>query len=114
MTTGRINQVTTFRSAFAAIMYSRAPSAHFRDVEFIVHFSMSRSTAAQQTPFPLGEYLGIIEPANGITLISHSRTFKVRSPFPVREQRSPTFNEDYQRPATPKRHLHRHGGSPSG
>jgi len=36
MTTGRINQVTTFRSAFAAIIYSRVTSTRFHDVEFII------------------------------------------------------------------------------
>jgi hypothetical protein len=65
MTTGRINQVTTFRSAFAAIIYSRATSARFRDVEFVIPFHVQGSIAAQQTPFPNG--VGVVEPANGIT-----------------------------------------------
>src|ERR1700684_2288992 len=114
MTTGRINQVTTFRSAFTAIVYSRATSARFRDVEFIIPLSMSRSTAAQRTPFPPSGSTKHRRTRRWHHLISHSRTSQVRSPFPVREQRSPTFNEDYRRPVTPKRHLRRHGGSPSG
>jgi hypothetical protein len=38
MTTGRINQVTTFQSAFAAIIYSRVTSTRFRDAEFVITF----------------------------------------------------------------------------
>ena len=68
MTTGRINQVTTFRTAFAATIYSRVTSTRFRDVEFIITFRVLRSTAAQRieaksaTTWPPLD----VEPANGI------------------------------------------------
>jgi hypothetical protein len=66
---------------------------------------MSGSIVAQQTAlFPqhpkvkgIRVLFGLVEPTNGIALISHSRTSQVRSPFPRRrKQRSPTFSEDYQ------------------
>jgi len=72
MTTGRINQVTTFLSAFAAIIYSCATSAHFRDVEFIIPFHVKIHRSSTDT-FPCHpkvnevEVHGLIEPANGIT-----------------------------------------------
>jgi hypothetical protein len=63
MTTGRINQVTTFRTAFAATIYSRVTSTRFRDVEFIITFCVLRSTAAQR----IGAMAPLdVEPANGI------------------------------------------------
>ena len=47
MTTGRINQVTTFRSTFVAIIYLCVTSTHFRDEEFVISFMCWRSIAAQ-------------------------------------------------------------------
>ena len=44
MTTGRINQVTTFQSAFAAIAYSRVTSTRFRDEEFVITLCVSDSS----------------------------------------------------------------------
>jgi hypothetical protein len=67
MTTGRINQVTTFRSASAAIIYLRATSARFRDVEFIIPFCVEIHRSSIEDTFPRG-VLGPIEPTNGITL----------------------------------------------
>src|SRR5260370_3300241 len=92
-------------------------SAHFHDVGVHYHFSVSRSIVAQQTAFSSIRVLfDLVEPTNGITLISQSRTSQVRSPFSrCRKQRSPTFIEDYQYPNdTLEKHTHRHGGSPSG
>ena len=66
MTTGRINQVTTFRSAFAAIVYSRATSARFRDVEFIIPFPCQDPPQLNRHLFLLVGVLGIVKPANGI------------------------------------------------
>jgi hypothetical protein len=68
MTTGRINQVTTFQSAFAAITYSRVTSTRFRDAEFIITFRVkdpSQLDGSDQEYYyvaPLN-----VEPANGIT-----------------------------------------------
>ena len=74
MTTGRINQVTTFRSAFAAIIYSRATNARFRDAEFIITFCVEIHPGSTQTFCSPslhvrgeGYYHGLIEPADGIT-----------------------------------------------
>jgi len=52
MTTGRINQVTTFRPAFAAIVYSRVMSTRFRDVEFVI---LHQDPSQLKTGFPLSE-----------------------------------------------------------
>jgi len=81
MTTGRINQVTTFRSAFAAIAYSRATSAHFRDVEFIIPFCVEIHRSSIGDTFPQG-VLGLIEPANGITSFPILARPKWDPPFP--------------------------------
>ena len=80
MTTGRINQVTTFRSAFAAIVYSRVTSTRFRDAEFIITFRVQDPSAART----VGTKLGLVErrTRKWHHLISHSRTSQVRSPFP--------------------------------
>ena len=99
MTTGRINQVTTFQSAFAAIIYSHVTSTRFRDVEFIITFRI-------KDPLQLNG-LGPRDLIKHWTrkwhhLISHSRTSQVRSPFfPVVEKKgSPTYNGDYRRLTT--------------
>jgi hypothetical protein len=56
MTTGRINQVTTFRPAFAAIVYSRVISTRFRDVEFVIPLWYFRLDPSQlKTGFPPGK-----------------------------------------------------------
>src|ERR1700761_6997846 len=100
MTTGRINQVTTFRSAFAAIVYSRVTSTRFRDAEFIITFRVQDPSAART----VGTKLGLVErrTRKWHHLISHSRTSQVRSPFPRhgKTKGSPTYDEDYRRPTT--------------
>ena len=96
MTTGRINQVTTFRSAFAAVVYSRATIR-----------SLSR----------LGVHLSHCQRpivAQGCLCTSLLESTSVITSFPilarlswdplVQGQGSPTFFEDYQWPVTPERH----------
>src|SRR6266404_2167135 len=107
MTTGRINQVTTFRN----------------------HFRGRRSLAARQGHPPLSRR-GVCQPfsftfdppqltdtfplqVQGIQVTSNPRTASPCFPFshvsgkvPLsrRETKVTAFGEDYQRPATPERH----------
>jgi len=85
MTTGRINQVTTFRPAFAAIVYSRVMSTRFRDVEFVIPLWYFHQDPSQlKTGFPLGESNAPSWTHKWHHLISHSRTSQVRSPCPMK------------------------------
>jgi len=116
MTTGRINQVTTFRPAFAAIVYSRVieHSLSRCGVRHSLMVFSSRSIAAQDGLFLSVRVTHPLEPTNGITSFPILAHLKWDPLVPWKEQRSPTFNGDYQRPMTPKRHTRRRGGSPSG
>jgi len=89
MTTGRINQVTTFQSAFAAIIYSRVTNTRFRDVEFIFHplwLKIHRSSMDRGQ-----EYYYVtssnIEPANDITSFPILARPKWDLLFPVTENK---------------------------
>jgi hypothetical protein len=111
MTTGRINQVTTFQSAFAAIVYSRVTSTRFRDAEFIITFLCVLKIHCSSTDDmgPRARSLTTwassnVEPANGIAsfpILAHPK----RAPlFPVVGNKgSPTYGGDYRRPMTPER-----------
>jgi hypothetical protein len=118
MTTGRINQVTTFQSAFAAIIYSRVTNTRFQRYGVHYHFPCFKihrsSTNRDQECFYMAS--SNVEPTNGITSFPILTCPKWDLPFPYccGKQRSPTYDGDYQRPMTPKRHSRRHGGSPSG
>ena len=97
MTTGRINQVTTFRSAFAAIIYSRVTSTRFRDAEFIITFRVKDPsqldgrdqecrTSNPQMASPHFPFSHV--PSE----ISFSPSWETKG--------SPTYDEDYRRPTT--------------
>ena len=104
MTTGRINQVTTFRSAFAAIDYSRA-TTHSLSWWGVRH-SLSHIKDPPQLKgcFPLRwEYKPSLNPQNGITSFPILTCLGWDPLVPWMEQRSPTFNGDYQQPMMPKR-----------
>ncbi len=68
MTTGRINQVTTFRSAFAAINYSHVTSTCFRDVEFVISLCVGDPLQLKGAFLPIRESTSHLEPTNGIAL----------------------------------------------
>ena len=103
MTTGRINQVTTFRSAFAAIIYLCVTSTHFYDVEFVISLCVGRSIAAQGC-FPPDERE--YKPPwthKWHHLVSHPHTSQVRSPCPMKRTKVthlwwglPTINDTWK------------------
>ena len=106
MTTGRINQVTTFQSAFAATIYSRVTSTRFRGAEFIITFHVWDPSQLNGLWPRVITLHGLIErqTRKWHHLISHSHTFQARSPLSCRrKQRSPTYDGDYRRPMTPER-----------
>jgi hypothetical protein len=103
MTTGRINQVTTFRSAFAATTYSRVTEHSLSWCGVRRLFFVSRPIVAQRTPSPHG----VQASSNPQMASPHFPFSHVSSEIPlfhVRTKVTQPFNEDYQRPATPKRH----------
>lgn len=69
MTTGRINQVTTFRSRFRGPSTTRVQQiTRFRDAEFIISFHILKDPPQLKGAFLLGKSTSLLlEPANGIT-----------------------------------------------
>jgi hypothetical protein len=108
MTTGRINQVTTFRSAFAVIIYLHVTSTHFHDEEFVISLCVGDPLQLKGAFLPdKRESTGHLEPTNGITLYPILAHLKWDPLVPWKGQRSPTFDGDYQQSMTPKRHTDR-------
>jgi len=104
MTTGRINQVTTFRPAFAAIDYSRATEP----LAFVMWSSSSLLQYIKDPSQPKGAFLRMrvqasLNPQMASPHFPFSHVSGEIPWFREWEQGSPTFNEDYQRPVTPKK-----------
>jgi hypothetical protein len=111
MTTGRINQVTTFQSAFAAIVYSRVTSTRFRDAEFIITFHVFKihcsSTDDVRPRVLLPDLRRTSNPQMASPHFPFSHIPSEISFFPVGgNKRSPTYDGDYRRPTSPKRRTH--------
>jgi len=114
MTTGRINQVTTFRNHFRghrllAACQGHPPLSRCGVRQLLFH---SRPTAACGHLPPRGGYKQP-QTHRWRHLVSRSHTSWARSPCPIERQRSPPF----MRTTNDRRHLkgtHRRGGSPSG
>jgi len=88
MTTGRINQVTTFRSAFTGVIYSRASIARFRNSEFI-HPTVKDPFVAQGRLVQAHLNSQMVSPHFSFSHVSGEITLSSG-------QESPTFREDYQ------------------
>jgi hypothetical protein len=69
--------------------------------------SLSHNSRTHRSPRMLSspwESTSLFEPANGITSFPILTCLRWDPLVPWMEQRSPTFDEDYRRPMTPKRH----------
>jgi hypothetical protein len=104
MTTGRINQVTTFRSAFAAIIYSCAWQARTLSWCGVHHlFICWRSIAAQGCLPPNEREYKPPWTHKWHHLVSHSHTSQARSPCPIKRTKVtrlrwglPTINDTWK------------------
>jgi hypothetical protein len=105
MTTGRINQVTTFRNHFRGHRLLAACSGHspLSGCGVCQLFVRTRPTAAR----------GRLPPHSGYKrpqthgwhhLVSRSHTSRARSPLSRGETKVTALDEDYRRPTTPQRH----------
>ena len=104
MTTGRINQVTTFLNHFCGRRLLAACQGHsplsrrgVHQLLFIVDPPQLADT------FPPGGYKRP-QTRRWRHLVSRSHTSRARSPCPVERQRSPPLMRTTKRPATPERH----------
>jgi hypothetical protein len=104
MTTGRINQVTTFLNHFCGPSLTRGvPGALSAFTTWSSStFVHSRPTAACRHLPPRGYKRP--QTRRWRHLVSRSHTSQARSPCPVERQRSPPLMRTTKRPATPERH----------
>jgi hypothetical protein len=113
MTTGRINQVTTFRPAFAVIVHSRAPKGSLSRCGVHQHFRSE--PIAAQGHLPPKQGVGYNHPQTNEMASPHFPFSHVLSKIPLsrKKQRSPTFDEDYLNDLRCLKGSLGHGGSPS-
>ena len=114
MTTGRINQVTTFQSAFAAIIYLHVTSTHFHDVEFIISLFLGDPSQLKGAFLPnVREYTATLNPQMASPCFPFSH---ISNEIPLSHKKDKghptlmgTTNNQWH-----LKGIHRHGGSPSG
>src|ERR1700690_1744114 len=105
MTTGRINQVTTFRNHFRghrllAACQGHPPLSRCGVRQLLFH---SRPTAACGTPSPPRGVQATSNPQMASPCFPFSHVLS-KIPLSHRETKVTALYEDYQRPATPERH----------
>jgi hypothetical protein len=111
MTTGRINQVTTFQNHFRGHrLLTGTPGGgggtlRFRDVEFVNFCFTSNGpiAACGHLPRPLGGVQATSNPQMASPCFPFSHVSS-KIPLSRGETKVTALDEDYQRPATPERH----------